>query len=324
MREGMWSSRDEQHSIEQGYSRLLLKMLKDIASRRASRMAIRRCLAGWRGGCVDKNSEVRAQVRKAFHCLCRSTTRRMQAVILEWSWCVGQRRHTEKRASIFLRKVVGCRCDAPVEIRLLSSTRCLFAHLSAWRRHTTVQRMDRTPPPRVARFLARGKMRWVAAALAAWHTNAATARRLRVAARRVVTAMLMRGLVAALQRWTEVVQEVRQTRAQLRKTAARAFSSLVSARNRAFEQWHTNVATERRMRIAAGRVVTAMLMRGLVAALQRWAEVVQTGWLERIQLRKTAARAFASLLSVRNPTPSTLNPKPKTQNPKPKTLNLKP
>ena len=205
VREGMWSSRDEQHSIEQGYSRLLLKMLKDIASRRASRMAIRRCLAGWRGGGVDKNSDVRAQVRKAFHCLCRSTTRRMQAVIIEWSWCVGQRRHAEKRASIFLRKVVGCHCTAPVEIRLLSSTRCLFDHLSAWRRHTKVQRMDKILPPRATRFLARIKMRWVAEALAAWQVNAATARRLRVAARRVAAAMLMRGLIASLHRWAEVL-----------------------------------------------------------------------------------------------------------------------
>ena len=71
----------------------------------------------------------------------------------------------------------------------------------------------------------------------------------------------------------QVAQEARRAQAQLRKTAARAFSLLLSARNRAFEMWHTNAAAERRLRVTAGRVVAALLMRGLVTALHRWAEV---------------------------------------------------
>ena len=94
-----------------------------------------------------------------------------------------------------------------------------------------------------------------------------------------------------------MVQEARRARVQLRKTAARAFSSLLSARNRTFELWHSNVAAERQMRIVAGRVVTAMLMRSLIAALHRWAEVRPLSALLFAGRRYVPFQIFGSVLT---------------------------
>lgn len=244
--EGMRSSRDEQHSIEQGYARLIHKVFRDMASRRAKRVALRACVAGWRGRVENKHPEVRAQVRKAFHCLVRGTTKRMQSVLREWSWLVGQRRNAEKRASIFLRQVLGCRSAAPVELRLLSSTRSLFDHLSAWRRESEAQRIFL--PLYITRFLVRSKMHRV---MASWRAaTAADAAFVAEAYRRKESVGGRKRLVLALHAWTNVSHAVRKARTVVSKLKGESAATL---QRRAFAAMRLQAGQHKRVRLSVGR-----------------------------------------------------------------------